>query len=288
MHSTLTLEFSGEIAKITLNRPDKRNAINTQMISELQTALDTIEKSHSRVAIVTGAGSSFCAGMDLEMLAAIAKQSPAENQEDSRRIAKMLRRLWSFPRPMIAAVNGPAYAGGCGIATLCDFTLAAPEAKFGYTEVKIGFLPAIVSVFLTRQIGDKRSRDLLLTGRIIDASEAKEFGMVSEVLPAERLMARAHELADQLIAASPSSLTRSKRLLVSSGATGVDHDLERAILENARIRCTPDFQEGLASFLEKRKPVWQGEKQCPVNSAGFAFCVLRFAFCVLLFTERSG
>src|SRR5258706_5539775 len=261
MHSTLILEFGGEIAKLTLNRPDKRNAINAQMIAELQTALDTIEKSHSRVVIVTGAGTSFCAGMDLDMTAAIAKQSPAENQEDSRRIAKMLRRLWSFPRPMMAAVSGPAYAGGCGIATLCDFTLAAPEAKFGYTEVKIGFLPAIVSVFLTRQIGDKRSRDLLLTGRIIEAAEAKEFGMVTEVVPAEHLMKRANELSETLIAASPSSLTRSKHLLVSSAAAGVDHDLQRAILENARIRCTPDFQEGVASFLEKRKPVWQGDSE---------------------------
>src|SRR5258707_12420214 len=261
MHSTLILEFSGEIAKITLNRPEKRNAINTQMSAELQTALDTIEKSHSPVVIVSGAGTSFCAGMDLDMLAAIAKQSPAENQDDSRRIAKLFRRIWSFPRPLIAAVNGAAYAGGCGIATLCDFTLAVPEAKFGYTEVKIGFLPAIVSVFLTRQIGEKRSRDLLLTGRIIEAEEAKEFGLVSEVVPPERLMARAHELADQLIAASPSSLTRSKRLLVSSAAAGVDHDLERAILENARIRCTPDFQEGVASFLEKRKLGCQGDKQ---------------------------
>ena len=198
---------------------------------------------------------------DEGMLAAIEKQSPAENQEESRRIAKMFRRIWSFPRPLIAAVNGPAYAGGCGIATLCDFTLAVPEAKFGYTEVKIGFLPAIVSVFLTRQIGDKRSRDLLLTGRIIEAEEAKTFGLVSEIVPAERLMERAHELANLLIAASPSSLTRSKHLLVSSAAAGVDHDLERAILENARIRCTPDFQEGLASFLEKRKPVWQGDSE---------------------------
>src|SRR6202022_2010126 len=188
MFSPLLLEFNGEIAKITLNRPDKRNAINTQMIAELQSALDAIEKSHTRVVILTGAGKCFCAGMDLEMLAAIAKQSPTENQEDSRRIAKMLRRIWSFPRPMIAAVNGAAYAGGCGIATLCDFTLAAPEAKFGYTEVKIGFLPAIVSVFLTRQIGEKRCRDLLLTGRIIDAPEAKEFGLVSEVVPGERLI----------------------------------------------------------------------------------------------------
>src|SRR6202158_1958495 len=198
MYSTLILEFSGEIAKITLNRPDKRNAINTQMIAELQTALDTIEKSHSRVVIVTGAGTSFCAGMDLEMLAAIAKQSPAENQEDSRRIAKMLRRLWSFPRPMIAAVNGPAFAGGCGIATLCDFTLAAPEAKFGYTEVKIGFLPAIVSVFLTRQIRDKQARNLLLTGRLVEAAEALSLGLNTEIVPRERLMQRARELADVL------------------------------------------------------------------------------------------
>jgi methylglutaconyl-CoA hydratase len=256
MYSTLTLEFSGEIAKITLNRPDKRNAINTQMIAELQTTLDTIEKSHSRVVIVTGAGKAFCAGMDLDMLAAITKQSPAENQEDARRIAKMLRRIWSFPRPMIAAVNGPAYAGGCGIATLCDFTLAVREATFGYTEVKIGFLPAIVSVFLTRQIGDKRSRDLLLTGRVIEAAEAKEFGMVTEVVPDGHLEERTLELANDLIAASPSSLTRAKQLLTSAAAAGVDHDLERAILENARIRCTPDFKEGVASFLEKRKPVW--------------------------------
>ncbi len=261
MFSTLLLEISGNVAHITLNRPDKRNAISTQMIADLQSALDAIEKSHARVAIMTGAGKAFCAGMDLEMLAAIAKQSPAENQEDSRRIAKMLRRIWSFPRPLIAAVNGAAYAGGCGIATLCDFTLAAPEAKFGYTEVKIGFLPAIVSVFLTRQIGDKRSRDLLLTGRIIDAAEAKEYGLVTEVVPAEKLMDAARELADTLIAASPSSLARAKRLLVSAVANSVDADLERAILENARIRCTPDFQEGVASFLEKRKPVWQGESE---------------------------
>src|SRR5712675_2630718 len=256
MYSTLILEFSGEIAKITLNRPEKRNAISTQMIAELQTALDTIEKSHTRVVILTGAGSAFCAGMDLETLSALAQQTPQENQEDSRRMARMFRRIWSFPKPMIAAVNGHALAGGCGIATLCDFTLAVPEAKFGYTEVKIGFLPAIVSVFLTRQIGDKRSRDLLLTGRIIEAAEAKEFGMVTEVVPDGHLEERTLELANDLIAASPSSLTRAKHLLTSAAAAGVDHDLERAILENARIRCTPDFKEGVASFLEKRKPVW--------------------------------
>jgi methylglutaconyl-CoA hydratase len=194
--------------------------------------------------------------MDLEMLADIASQSSAENMDDSRRMAKMFRRIWSFSKPLIAAVNGAALAGGCGIATLCDFTLAVPEAKFGYTEVKIGFLPAIVSVFLTRQIGDKQARNLLLTGRLVEATEALALGLITEIVPRERLLERARELADVLIAASPVSLTRAKRLLTSAAAASVDADLERAILENARIRCTADFKEGLASFLEKRKPVW--------------------------------
>jgi methylglutaconyl-CoA hydratase len=259
MYSTLLLDCEGKIATITLNRPEKRNAVSTQMIAEIQTALDEIERNHMRVVIITGAGSAFCAGMDLEMLAAIACQSPQENQEDSRRMAKMFRRIWSFPKPMIAAVNGYALAGGCGIATLCDFTLAVPEAKFGYTEVRIGFLPAIVSVFLTRQIGDKRARDLLLTGRLVEAKEAKELGLINEIVPADGLMKRAHELSELLIAASPSSLTRAKRLLTTAEAAEIDGELERAVLENARIRCTPDFKEGLASFLEKRKPVWKGE-----------------------------
>jgi len=253
---TLQFEIGEHLATITLNRPDKRNAISTQMIAELQAALDEIEKSPARVVILTGTGKAFCAGIDLDYLQAIGRQSAAENQDDSKRIAKMFRKIWSYSRPMIAAVNGHALAGGCGIATLCDFTLAVPEAKFGYTEVKIGFLPAIVSVFLTRQVGEKRARDLLLTGRLVDAAEAKELGLVNELVAAENLMARAHELAETILAASPSSITRAKHLLVSAAAASVDHDLERAVLESARVRCTPDFKEGLAAFLEKRKPVW--------------------------------
>ena len=262
-YETLLIESRDQVSTITLNRPDKRNAINTQMIAELQSALDSVEKTHDRVVVLTGAGTSFCAGMELSLLQAIATQSPSENQEDSRRMAKMFRRIWSYTKPMIAAVNGHALAGGCGIATLCDFTVAVPEAKFGYTEVKIGFLPAIVSVFLTRQIGDKRARDLLLTGRLIEAAEARELGMINEIVPHDQLMRRAKELAEVLIAASPSSVTRAKRLLVSAAAASLDADLERAVLENARMRCTPDFKEGLASFLEKRKPIWQGEPNEP-------------------------
>jgi methylglutaconyl-CoA hydratase len=258
---TLLLDTTEHLSTITLNRPDKRNAITTQMIADLQSALDAIEKTNTRVVIITGTGKAFCAGIDLELLQAIAQQTPAENQDDSRRIAKMFRKIWSYSRPMIAAVNGHALAGGCGIATLCDFTLSVPEAKFGYTEVKIGFLPAIVSVFLSRQIGEKRCRDLLLTGRLVEASEAKELGLVNEIVSSERLVDRAHELAADLLAASPSSVTRAKHLLVSAAAAGVDHDLERAVLESARVRCTPDFKEGLAAFLEKRKPIWQGDAE---------------------------
>ncbi len=258
-YETLLLESTDTIARITLNRPDKRNAISTQMIAELLTALDEIEKTRVRVVIMTGSGKAFCAGIDLDMLQAIARQTPTENQEDPRRIAKLFRKIWSFSKPMIAAVNGHALAGGCGIATLCDFTIAVPEAKFGYTEVKIGFLPAIVSVFLTRQIGEKRTRDLLLTGRLITAAEAKEIGLINEIVPADKLMDRVQELATAIIDASPTSVTRAKHLLTASAAPSLDHDLERAILENARIRCTPEFKEGIASFLEKRKPVWPSE-----------------------------
>src|ERR1700736_778773 len=188
MFETLKLDFPGELAILTLNRPEKRNAISPQMLSELQSAFDTIEKSPARVGILTGIGKAFSAGMDLEMLSAIARQSPQENMDDSRRMARLFRRIWSFSKPLIAAVNGAALAGGCGIATLCDFTLAVPEAKFGYTEVKIGFLPAIVSVFLTRQIGEKRTRDLLLTGRIVEPAEAKQMGLINEIVAPEQLM----------------------------------------------------------------------------------------------------
>src|SRR5262252_6142121 len=203
---TLLLDTTEHISTITLNRPEKRNAITTQMIADLQSALDAIEKTNTRVVIITGTGKAFCAGIDLELLQTIAQQTPAENQDDSRRIAKMFRKIWSYSRPMIAAVNGHALAGGCGIATLCDFTLSVSEAKFGYTEVKIGFLPAIVSVFLSRQIGEKRCRDLLLTGRLVGAKEAQQLGLVSEIVEPDKLMPRANELADYLIEMSPGSL----------------------------------------------------------------------------------
>jgi methylglutaconyl-CoA hydratase len=258
-YQTFTLTQEASVATITLTRPEKRNAISTQMIEELLAALSEIESTAARAVIITGSGTAFCSGMDLDGLKNLAKQSPTQNLEDSRRMAKMFRRIWSYPKPLIAAVNGAAIAGGCGIATLCDFTLAVPEAKFGYTEVRIGFIPAIVSVFLVRQIGDKLARDLLLTGRILSAQEAKQMGLVTLVVEPAQLMDAARMLAASLVEASPSSIERTKRLMTESAAAEVDAALARAIAENASIRGTADFREGLAAFLEKRRPVWPGK-----------------------------
>jgi len=258
-YQTLTLAREEQVALVTLNRPEKRNAISAQMIEELLAALEECEKRTARVVILTGAGKAFCSGMDLDALRALSSQSREQNLEDSRRMARLFRRLYEFPVPLIAAVNGAAIAGGTGIATLCDFTLAVPEAKFGYTEVKIGFVPAIVSVFLLRQVGEKRARDLLLTGRILDAAEAQALGLVSEIVPPERLLARARELAASLLAASPTSLRRTKALLGSYAAAQLDREIELAIAANADVRSTANFREGLSAFLEKRAPDWKAE-----------------------------
>ncbi len=275
-YRTIKLEPEADLATLILNRPDKRNALSPEMIEELLAALDEVERSPARVLILTGAGKAFCAGMDLDALRALAEEaihslleskgpqdalahSSEAHIADSRRTASMFRRIYSFPKPVIAAVNGPAIAGGCGIATLCDYTLAVPEAKFGYTEVRIGFIPALVSVFLIRQIGEKRARDLLFSGRLVGAEEAWQMGLVTEVVPPERLMERARELASTLLEASPTSLTYTKRLLRESNERELDRELEMAIHENARIRSTADFREGLSAFLEKRKPQWHGQ-----------------------------
>jgi methylglutaconyl-CoA hydratase len=262
-YQTLTLTHEASLATITLNRPDKRNAISFHLVDELLRALAEVERSHARVLILTGAGKAFCSGMDLDDLRAMAGLTPEESQDDAIRQARLMRTLfrtlYDFPTVTIAAVNGPALAGGCGLATLCDFTLASSEARFGYTEVRIGFIPAIVSAFLVRQIGEKRARDLLLTGRILHAEEAFQLGLANEVVAAGKLLERARELAATLVQNCPTSLLSTKRLLKNFSAKELDRELDAAVEENARIRSTADFREGVSSFLEKRKPRWTGQ-----------------------------
>ncbi len=258
-YATLKYEVDGAVATITFNRPEKRNAISSEMVKELLAALGEVEADPAlRVLILTGAGKAFCSGMDLETLQAISTQTAAENLGDSREMARLFHRIYGFPKPVIAAVNGAAIAGGCGIATFSDITLAVPDAKFGYTEVRVGFIPALVSVLLRRQIGEKHAREILLRGCIFDAAEAYRLGLVTEIVPATDLMARTYKFVDVLLANSPTSLRRTKRLLLRYDEDEIAQEIELATQENAAIRGTEDFREGLASFLEKRSPKWTG------------------------------
>ena len=258
-YRTIQLAYENGVATITLNRPDKRNAISFELIDDLLRALDEVAKSAATVLIVTGAGKAFCSGMDLDNLKALLGRTPEQNLQDSRTMVQLLRTLYEFPKVTIAAVNGAAIAGGTGLALLCDFTLAVPEAKFGYTEVRIGFVPAIVSTFLLRQVGEKQARDLLLTGRLFEAEEAARLGLIKEIVPAENLMGRARELAALIMENSPASLRATKQLLSDHARSELDGQIEKAVRENAAIRTTADFREGISSFLEKRKPVWTGK-----------------------------
>src|SRR3984957_17313456 len=258
-YKALQLAQDNGIATITLNRPDKRNAISFELIDELLHALDEVAKSDAIVVILTGAGKAFSSGMDLENLKSLIGRSPEQNLQDSETMVRLFRTLYEFPKVTIAAVNGAPIAGGTGLALLCDFTLAVPEAKFGYTEVRIGFVPAIVSPFLLRQVGEKHARDLLLTGRLFAAEEAARLGLINEVVPADKLISRARELAAQLLQNSSSSLRATKKLLNDHARAELDAQLEAAIRENAAIRTTSDFREGISAFLEKRKPVWTGK-----------------------------
>jgi methylglutaconyl-CoA hydratase len=258
-YTTVTVDYDGPLAAISLNRPEKRNAISYELIDDVLRALQEVEASPAQVLILTGAGKAFCSGMDLDNLRAITGRTAEENRADSQKMALLFRTLYDFPKVTIAAVNGAAIAGGCGLATLCDFTLASTEAKFGYTEVRIGFLPAIVSTFLLRQVGEKHARDLLLTGRIISADEAFRMGLVNEVVAQDKLLERARQLAATLLQNSPASLLATKRLLTKYTSGELDRQITAAVEENARIRSTEDFREGVASFLEKRGPRWTGK-----------------------------
>ena len=239
-YQTIQLSYDSGVVTLTLNRPEKRNAISNQLMDDLLRAFEDVATSPAQVLILTGAGKAFCSGMDLENLQALIGRSADQNLKDSESVARVFRSLYEFPKVTIAAVNGAAIAGGTGLALLCDFTLAVPEAKFGYTEVRIGFVPAIVSTFLLRQVGEKQARDLLLTGRLIDAEEAHHLGLVNEIVPAERLMGRARELAAQLMQNSPTSLLLTKHLLTEHARDELDRQIGAAMRDNAAIRSTEE------------------------------------------------
>jgi methylglutaconyl-CoA hydratase len=259
MHfESLLLDLQAPLATITLNRPDKRNALNYAVVQELKQALKLLEAEPSiRVIILKGAGKAFCAGADLDYLQKLQQFGQAENLADSTHLMELFQLIYTLNRPVIAQVEGPALAGGCGLATVADFCFAVPEAKFGYTEVRIGFIPAIVMVFLLRKIGEGRARELLLTGDIINAEQAERWGLISRVVPAEDMEQTVQAFALRLATQnSPGAMEITKRMISDIQDLTLKEALNFAARMNARARETAECRQGISSFLNRQTPDW--------------------------------
>lgn len=223
---------------------------------ELIAALEQAAAGSCRVLVLTGAGESFCSGLDLEAQSDGLGKTKADYLAEAQRVAQLFLSLYELPIPSIALVRGAALAGGAGLAVLCDFTLATPNATFGFTEVKVGVAPALLAVFLPLLLGEKRSRDLLLSGRIVKVDEAMRLGLVNEIVPHEELLQRVEALAGMLTANSSVSLGATKRHLATQNQAWLVAAITGAIEVSAESRQSAEFREGVAAFLGKRKPVW--------------------------------
>ena len=250
----------GGVRWLTLNRPDKRNALSGELVRALRDALEEARGCGARCIALTGAGKAFSAGADLEALRAMRTATLEENVADSTALADLLHAIARHPLPVIAALNGHAIAGGAGLAVACDFTVAVGGASFGFTEVRIGFVPAIVLNFLLRTVGEKTARDLCLTGRRLTVEEARDLGLVGRVVEPGALEEAVAEIAAELAATSPAAVARTKELFVELGALPLDEGLRHAAEANAHARATPDCREGIAAFLEKRRPDWMEKR----------------------------
>jgi len=239
--------------EIILNRPEKRNALNEGLVSDLKQAFTFYETLDDiRVVSLKAEGKAFCSGADLNHLKNMRTFGREENTKDSMSLGDLYLQIYTYSKPVIAVVNGPALAGGCGLATVCDYVFASEKAQFGYPEVKIGFIAAMVSVFLNRQIGERKARELLLSGKIISATEALNFGLINAVCTEDDLLEREEALISTLLKNSCSAMAHTKRLFDDE----IEESLKKLALQNADFRETPDFIEGISSFIEKRKPKW--------------------------------
>lgn len=246
------------VGTITLNRPEKRNALNAQVVSELKNAFTHAEKDDSAKVIVLAAeGDAFCAGADLAYLQELQKNTFVENLADSNHLKELFHQIYTHPKVVIAKVQGHAIAGGSGLATVCDFSFTVPEAMFGYTEVRIGFIPAIVMVFLLRKIGEGKSKELLLSGELINAEKAVSMGLINKVVGVESLNVEVSKFAQTLVKKnSGQSMTFTKRMIAEVQELGLEEGLELAAKQNATARASEDCQKGIGAFLNKEKPSW--------------------------------
>ena len=250
---------SGSVLTLTLDRPEVRNALSGELVEQLTGALEAAGRDDAvRVVVLTGTGRAFSAGADLAALQGLQTASAEANLADSELLARLFETIYTLPKPVVAKVQGHAIAGGCGLAAVCDFSLVADDVKLGFTETRIGFVPALVAVFVVRKLGEAAARDLLLRGHLIDAAEAARIGLVTRAVPAGDLDvavdALCHDLATQT---SASAVALTKRLLADVPSMGLAEGLSYAARLNAFARSTDDCKAGVAAFLGKTDPPWR-------------------------------
>jgi methylglutaconyl-CoA hydratase len=257
--SDLLIRTDGRVRTLTLNRPERRNALSHGLVAALRAALDEAERDAAvRCVVLEGAGKAFSAGADLEALRGMQTASSPENLADSAHLAGLFRQIYTLSKPVVARVHGAALGGGCGLAAVCDLAVADQEARLGFTEVRLGFVPAIVSVFAVRKIGEAGARDLMLTGRQLSGAEAAQMGLVARAVPADELDRAVATLAAEIAAeTSASAVALTKRLLAAVPGMGLDEGIAFAVQANAFARTTPDFQAGITAFLDRTLPPWK-------------------------------
>jgi methylglutaconyl-CoA hydratase len=253
-YKNIIYNVKDDVAEITLNRPEKMNSLDEVLISELTELLNNISKDKNiRVVVISGAGGNFCSGLYLDYLKKISEYDLVQNKADSLRFKDMLLSIYNCSKPVIAKVSGYALAGGCGIATCCDFIVADETAKFGYTEVKIGFIPAIVMVFLLKRVSENWAKDLLLISRLINSEEALRMGLITRVVKNGEIDKIVKQMCDTLVKYPSGSLAHTKEMLRIVPGLTFDKAFEYACDKNASIRMTDEFKTGLTNFLNRNK-----------------------------------
>lgn len=255
----LDIQRRGPAAWLWMNRPEQRNALNEDLIAALETALEVLEKdAEARVLVLAGRGPAFCAGGDLARMEQAAKMTKSRSRREASRFAKLLFRLHGYPKPVVARVHGPAFAGGMGLVAASDIVVAAEEAEFALPETRIGLVPAMISPYLVKAMGAQQARRYILTGERLSAREAHRIGFVHECVPAAELDAAVGKVCERLALAGPQALARAKKLLLRVQGAAITPQLA---LDTATVlaeaRAGGEAREGIRSFLEKRKPSWQ-------------------------------
>ncbi|GMV81316.1 MAG: enoyl-CoA hydratase [Planctomycetota bacterium] len=257
MSDAILVTRSSRHAVLTLNRPEKRNPLPYRPGDGMRAALDELARDPAvRAVVVTGAGKAFCSGADLEALREMQGATAEQNRADSAAVRAFFEYLRSYPKPLVGAINGPAVAGGVGLALLCDVAIGCEHTRFCLSEVRIGFVPALVSEYLVHALGERAAREMMLAARWVNAEEARHLHLLHELVPSEGLLARASERAEAFAELSPEAIRRTKHLLFETAGLPLHQALERAEIANAEARQTPDCYEGIRAFLEKRSPRW--------------------------------